>query len=42
MLREAAKKVPLLVVRPLRGDGGLKVGPLRKKNFIEALKTKKT
>ena len=35
-VREAAKKVPPLMVRPLRG-GGVKAGPL-KKNFFEALK----
>ena len=32
-LREAAKKVPFLVARPLRGGGG-RSWPLRKKNFF--------
>ena len=36
--RKAAKKVPSQVVRPLRGDGSVKVGPLRKNNFFDALK----
>ena len=38
-IREAAKKVPPPVVRPLRGGRGVKDGPLRKKNFFEALKS---
>ena len=37
-LRKAAKKFPPIVVRPLRGEG-VKAGPLRKRNFFEALKT---
>ena len=36
-LREAARKGLPLVVRPLRGGGGVKAGQLRKKNFFEAL-----
>ena len=36
LLREAAKKVPPLVIRPLRGGG--KAGPLRKKNFLKLKK----
>ena len=41
-VREAAKHIPPLVVRPLRGEGvGVKAEPPRKKNFFEALKTKK-
>ena len=31
----ANKKVPPLVARPLRGEGGDKTGQLRKKNFFE-------
>ena len=41
-LREAAKKVPPLVVRQLRGGGeGVKAGPLKKRTFFDDLKTKK-
>ena len=32
-IREAAEKIPPLVVRPLRGVG-VKAGPLRKQNFV--------
>ena len=32
--REAAKKVPPLMARPLRGGGGVKAGPLREKLFF--------
>ena len=40
-LREAAKKVPPLVVRRLSGGGwGVKARPLRKNNFFDALKKK--
>ena len=35
MSREAAKKNPPLMVGPLRGGGGVKAGPLRKKTFFE-------
>ena len=37
-LRKAAKKVPSLVVRPLREGGGVKDWPLRKNNFFFKLK----
>ena len=38
ILREAAKKI-FLVARPFkRGGGGVKVGPLRKKNFLSSKK----
>ena len=42
LVRKAAKKVPPLVVRQIRGGVGCK-GPttLRKNNFFKALKTKK-
>ena len=36
-IKEAAKKVPLLVVRPLRGGGRVK----GERTLFEALKTKK-
>ena len=37
LLREAAKKVPPLVIGPLRERerGGLKAGPIRNKNFFK-------
>ena len=38
--REAAKKGSTLVVRPLGRGGGVKPGPLRKRPFFGALKTK--
>ena len=31
---EAAKKLFFLVARPLRGEGGVRAWPLRKKNFF--------
>ena len=39
-LREAAEKIPSLVVRPLRGVG-VKAGPLRKQKKIEKRMTTK-
>ena len=37
-LREAAKKISPLVVRPLRKGGLVKAGPVKKNNFFEAIK----
>ena len=33
LIRKATKKDPPLVVRPLRGGGGVEAGLLKKKNF---------
>ena len=33
-IKEAAKKVPPLMARPLKGGGGVKAGPLRKKEIF--------
>ena len=33
-LGKPQKKVPPLMARPLRGGGGVKAGPLRKKNLF--------
>ena len=38
-VREAAKKVPPLLARPLR-EGGIMAGPLGERPFFETLKTK--
>ena len=33
-VREAAKTIPPLMARPLRGRGGVKAGPLKKRTFL--------